>query len=92
MIACVRRANENAGNLTSVVNNYRCRGTEREVTITILMHYDKQQTVVCRFMSTRCLKGEFHVSAHGQTVTSDHLLPLLLKQWKSLMQETETMP
>ena len=36
------------------------------------------------------LKGEFHVSAHGQTVTSAHLIPLLLKQSKALMQETET--
>ena len=36
------------------------------------------------------LKGEFH--AHGQTVTSAHLIPLLLKQSKALMQETETIP
>ena len=38
------------------------------------------------------LKGEFHVSAHGQTVKSVHLIPLLLKQSKALMQETETIP
>ena len=38
------------------------------------------------------LKGEFHVSVHGQTITSAHLIPLLLKQSKALMQETETMP
>ena len=38
------------------------------------------------------LKGEFHVSAHGQTVTSAQLFPLLLKQSKALMQEKETIP
>ena len=38
------------------------------------------------------LKGEFHVSAHRQTVTSAHLIPLLLKQLKEMMQETDTMP
>ena len=38
------------------------------------------------------LKGEFRVSAHGQTVTSAHSIPLLLKQSKPLMQETEAMP
>ena len=32
-------------------------------------------------------KGEFHVSAHGQTVMSAQLIPLLLKQSKVLMQE-----
>ena len=43
-------------------------------------------------LNCRELKGEFHVSAHGQTVTSAHLIPLLLKQSKALMQETETIP
>ena len=38
------------------------------------------------------LKGEFHVSAHGQTVTSAQLIPLLLKQTKAQMKEKETMP
>ena len=37
------------------------------------------------------LKEEFHVPAHGQTVTSAHLIPLL-KQSKVLTQETETIP
>ena len=38
------------------------------------------------------LKGEFHVSVHRQTVTSAHLIPLLLKQLKEMMQETDTIP
>ena len=37
------------------------------------------------------LKGQFHVSAHGQTVTSAQLIPLFLKQPKAMMQEKETM-
>ena len=46
-------------------------------------------------MNSSCvtqLKGGFHVSAHGQTVTSAHLISLLLKQSKALMQEIETEP
>ena len=38
------------------------------------------------------LKREFHVSAHGQTVMSAQLIPLLLKQTKALMKEKETIP
>ena len=44
------------------------------------------------FVNPPKIKGEFHVSAHGQTLTAAHLIPFVLKQSKALMQKTETIP